>query len=109
MDLLQDLLHEFVPGIRVFIWSLRSKVCVLKSGGPDREPPGASEEPFFRAFSTQDKNEVTFFFRIGFGVTFCDIFQIILGNSGGSKFGAAPFWSCNVLRTLRDTAAPLGC
>ena len=70
VDLLQDLVHEFMAGIRIFIWSLRSKVCVLKSGGPDREPPGASEEPRFRAFSTQDENKVTFLFRISFGVTF---------------------------------------
>ena len=61
VDLLRDLLQEFVPGIRVFIRSLQSKVCVSRSGGPERVPPGASEEAFFRAFSIQDENKVMFF------------------------------------------------
>ena len=39
-------------------------------GGPERAPPGASEEAFFRAFSIQDENKVMFFSRICCGVTF---------------------------------------
>ena len=53
------------------------------AGGPEREPPGASEEPFFRAFSTQDKNEVTFFSELVSGSlfeTFCRLFLEILGG-----------------------------
>ena len=70
MDLLQDLLQEFVPGIRVFIRSLQSKVCVSRSGGPERAPPGASEEAFVRAFSIQDENKVMFFSEFVLGSLF---------------------------------------
>ena len=63
------------------------------AGGPEREPPGMSEEPFFPTLSDPRRKRGHAFFRIGFGVTFCDLFQVILGNDGGSKFGAAPFWS----------------
>ena len=76
VDLLQDLLQEFVPGIRVFIRSLQFKVCVLKPGGPERETSGVSEDPCFRAFSTQDENKVACFFQswfwCRFWIFFCD-------------------------------------
>ena len=75
VDLSQDLLQEFVPGIRVFIRSLQSKVCVSRSGGPERAPPGASEEAFFRAFSIQDENKVMFFFEFILGSLFETLFM----------------------------------
>ena len=78
MDLLQDLLQEFVPGIRVFIRSLQSKVCVSRSGGPERAPPGASEEAFFRAFSIQDENKVMFFSEFVLGSCFEMFFRLFL-------------------------------
>ena len=76
MDLLQDLLQEFVPGIRVFIRSLQFKVCVLKPGGPERAPPGASEEAFVRAFSIQDENKVMFFSEFVLGSLFETCFRL---------------------------------
>ena len=53
-------------------------MCVLKPGGSERDPPGASEGPFFRAFSNQDENKVAWFFQSWFWChfwkLFCDIF-----------------------------------
>jgi hypothetical protein len=91
VDLLQDLLQEFVPGIRVFIRSLQFKVCVLKPGGPERAPPGASEEAFFRSFSTQDENKVMFFSEFVLGSLFETCFQLFSENLETLKFRGAPF------------------
>jgi len=97
MDLLQDLLQEFVPGIRVFIRSLQSKVCVSRSGGPERAPPGASEEAFFRAFSIQDENKVMFFSEFVLGSLFETFFRLFLkiwrpSNFEGNPFKAKTYW-----------------
>ena len=102
MDLLQDLLQEFVPGIRVFIRSLQSKVCVSRSGGPERAPPGASEEAFFRAFSTQDENKVMFFSEFVLGSLFETFSRHVLkiwrpSNSEGHPFKAKTYWYIEIL------------
>ena len=91
MDLLQDLLQEFVPGIRVFIRSLQSKVCVSRSGGPERAPPGASEEAFFRAFSIQDENKVMFFSEFVLGSLFETFIRFVLKIWRPSNFEGHPF------------------
>ena len=97
MDLLQDLLQEFVPGIRVFIRSLQSKVCVSRSGDPERTPPGASEEAFFRAFSIQDENKVMFVPDFCSGSLFETFFRLFVeiwrpSNSEGHPFKAKTYW-----------------
>ena len=91
MDLLQDLLQEFVPGIRVFIRSLQSKVCVSRSRGPERALPGASEEALFRAFSIQDENKVMFFPEFVLGSLFETFFRFVSENLETLKFRGAPF------------------
>ena len=91
MDLLQDLLQEFVPGIRVFIRLLQSKVCVSRPGGPERAPPGDSEGPFFRAFLTQDENEVTLFSEFVLGSLFETFFRFVLEILGGPKISGTLF------------------
>ena len=91
MDPLQDLLQEFVPGIRVFIRSLQSKVCVSRSGGPERAPPGASEEAFFRAFSIQDENKVMFFSEFVLGSLFETFSRLFLKIWRPSNFEGYPF------------------
>ena len=91
MDLLQDLLQEFVSGIRVFIRSLQSKVCVSRPGGPDRAPPGDSEGPFFRAFLTQDENEVSPFSEFVLGSLFEIFFRFVLEILGGPEISGTLF------------------
>ena len=101
MDLLQDLLQEFVPGIRVFIRSLQSKVCDSRSGGPERAPPGASEEVFFRAFSIQDENKVMFFSEFVSGSLFETFFSFFLktwrpSDLEGHSFKAKTYWYLDI-------------
>ena len=85
-----------MPGIRVFIWSLQSKVCVSRSGGPERAPPGASEDAFFRVFSIQDENKVMFFSEFVWGSLFETFFRLFLkiwrpSNSEGHPFKAKTY------------------
>ena len=97
VDLLQDLLQEFVPGIRIFIRSLQFKVCVVKPGGPERAPPGASEEAFFRSFSTQHENKVMFFPNLFWGHFLRHVSNCVLkiwrpSNFEGHPFKAKTYW-----------------
>ena len=92
-----------MPWIRVFIRSLQSKVCVSRSGGPERAPPGASEDAFFRAFSIQDENKVMFFSEFVLGSLFETFSRLFLkiwrpSNSEGHPFKAKTYWYLELLR-----------
>ena len=87
-----DLLQEFEPGIYVLIWYPRSKVRVLKSGGPERVPPEEFEEPFSEPFRPKAKNEVMFFSsEFDLGSRFEFVFRFVAGNPGGAQISGAPF------------------
>ena len=97
MDLLRDLLQEFVPGIRLFIWSLQSKVCVSRSEVQKERPREPPRRHFSEPFRSKTKTRLCFFPEFVSGSLFETFFRLFLkfwrlSNFEGNPFKAKTYW-----------------